>query len=145
MTNKEAIEKIETMIAFCDSYNLDRVEEALDIAIIAIETEEARKEEENRLALTRNIPVDRLKEIAEAEKDQRCVILPHRLDVQEVFIIEDDEISCIETFGEITIGQNIQYEFAFLYEGVMYNKEEIYTNYEDAEEALKERGTKDDL
>lgn len=126
-----------------DDYDLDRLK------VMVNQCMTMRQEVNERFGLTKYIPVDRLKEIVEAEKDQRCVILPHRLDVQEVFIIEDDDqIACIETFGEITIGQNIQGEFTFFYDGIMYTKEEfgkeIYTSYEDAEKELKERNEKHD-
>ena len=149
VTEEEVSEGDECLICECPIAILNNV------GVQAAENSQRLKEIEDILCGEGDdYDLDRLKEIAEAEKDKRCVILPHRLDVQEVFIIEgdeedDDQIACIETFGEITVGQNIQYEFVFFYDGIMYTKEEfgkeIYTSYEDAEKALKERGVKDDL
>ena len=56
-----------------DEYDLDR------LAAVYNQRMSMREEVSQRFSLTAKIPLDRLREIAEAERDGRCVVLP-RLD-----------------------------------------------------------------
>lgn len=53
-----------------DDYDLDR------LAVMCNQRMSMRDEVSERFSLTAKIPLDRLREIAEAERDGRCVVLP---------------------------------------------------------------------
>lgn len=53
-----------------DEYDLDR------LSVLCNQRITMRKEVSERFSLTAKIPLDRLREIAEAERDGRCVVLP---------------------------------------------------------------------
>lgn len=53
-----------------DDYDLDR------LAVMCNQRMTMRKEVSERFGLTAKIPLDRLREIAEAEREGRCVVLP---------------------------------------------------------------------
>lgn len=53
-----------------DDYDLDR------LAAMCNQRMSMRDEVSERFSLTKDIPLDRLREIAEAERDGRCVVLP---------------------------------------------------------------------
>ena len=53
-----------------DEYDLDR------LAVLCNQRMTMREEVSERFGLTAKIPLDRLREIAEAERDGRCVVLP---------------------------------------------------------------------
>lgn len=53
-----------------DDYDLDR------LAVMCNQRMSMRDEVSQRFSLTKDIPLDRLGEIAEAERDGRCVVLP---------------------------------------------------------------------
>lgn len=53
-----------------DEYDLDR------LAVLCNQRMTMRDEVSQRFSLTAKIPLDRLREIAEAERDGRCVVLP---------------------------------------------------------------------
>lgn len=53
-----------------DEYDLDR------LAVMCNQRMSMREEVSERFSLTAKIPLDRLREIAEAERDGRCVVLP---------------------------------------------------------------------
>ena len=53
-----------------DEYDLDR------LSVMVNQCMTMREEVAQRFALTAKMPLDRLKEIAEAERDGRCVVLP---------------------------------------------------------------------
>lgn len=53
-----------------DEYDLDR------LAVMCNQRMTMRDEVSQRFSLTAKIPLDRLREIAEAERDGRCVVLP---------------------------------------------------------------------
>lgn len=53
-----------------DDYDLDR------LSVLCNQRMTMREEVSERFSLTAKIPLDRLREIAEAERDGRCVVLP---------------------------------------------------------------------
>ena len=55
-----------------DDYDLDR------LAVMCNQRMSMRDEVSERFSLTAKIPLDRLREIAEAERDGRCVVLEKR-------------------------------------------------------------------
>ena len=63
-----------------DDYDLDR------LAVMCNQRMSMRDEVSQRFSLTAKIPLDRLREIAEAERDGRCVVLPCKLGDTVYFI-----------------------------------------------------------
>ena len=62
-----------------DDYDLDR------LAVMCNQRMSMRDEVSERFSLTAKIPLDRLREIAEAERDGRCVVLPCKVE-DDVYI-----------------------------------------------------------
>ena len=63
-----------------DEYDLDR------LAVMCNQRMTMREEVSQRFSLTAKIPLDRLREMAEAERDGRCVVLPCKLGDTVYFI-----------------------------------------------------------
>ena len=62
-----------------DEYDLDR------LAVMCNQRMSMREEVSERFSLTAKIPLDRLREMAEAERDGRCVVLPCKVE-DDVYI-----------------------------------------------------------
>ena len=62
------LKKIEDILG--DEYDLDR------LSVMVNQCMTMREEVAQRFALTAKIPLDRLRELVEADKDERCVVVP---------------------------------------------------------------------
>lgn len=76
----ERLKEIEDILG--DDYDLDRLKVLVDQRMTM------REEVAKRFSITKDIPVDRLQELVEADRDGRCVVLPCKLH-DKVFFVEN--------------------------------------------------------
>lgn len=109
-----------------DEYDLDRLK------VLVNQQMTMREEVAERFRITKDIPVDRLRELAEADRDGRCVVLPCKVG-DELFYSDGEWIGKetvekividIETDGGIYAPRDIGYS--------------VYKSAEEAEAVLKE-------
>lgn len=118
-----------------DDYDLDR------LAVMCNQRMSLRDEVSERFSLAKDIPLDRLREIAEAERDGRCVVLPCKLG-DTVYFITGTYNSLVKPAkveeiyigdGSIALGVSTDFTTFTLQESVWH------LTRAEAEEALKAR------
>ena len=127
-----------------DDYDLDRLETMMTQCM------SMREEVAERFKITSSISVERLRELVEAYKDGRCVVLPCKIGdvLYRVKQFKKNKDSAVAKFiTEITLNKNNFWRIIF--EGELGKT--VFLNYEDAKAALegvrngKEKSEKDSL
>ena len=102
-----------------DDYDLDRLK------VIVNQRMTMREEVAERFRITKDVPVERLKELVEADRDGRCVVLPCKIG------------SLVYSHARKLDGQDYMKETEFWWSDIPELGKTVFLNPEAAEAALK--------
>lgn len=94
----------------------------------------------SRYEITKDIPLARLEELCQAERENRCVVLPCMVGGTAWIVSDSEAVECTLTDSLVYKAKNYNLEISRHTDGICNGEQTVFLSREEAENALKGEG-----